>query len=165
MKAHHNLIIFGPVVQMVSTPACHAGGRGFEPLPGRQIFINASIAQSVEQRTENPCVTGSIPVRGTIHLDFFLSVYGKIAERPNATDCKSVDFVFDGSNPSPSTKISRFVPRFFVFILILKFLLWLGMKSFQQFVFAFHLLFIVLVCKGRLNSKFYSFNYSHLLSI
>ena len=26
----------GPVVQLVSTPACHAGGRGFEPLPGRQ---------------------------------------------------------------------------------------------------------------------------------
>ena len=61
---------------MVSTPACHAGGRGFEPLPGRQlkmlventsIFKNlyASVAQSVEQGTENPCVGGSIPPRGT----------------------------------------------------------------------------------------------------
>ena len=27
--------ICGPVVQLVSTPACHAGGRGFEPLPDR----------------------------------------------------------------------------------------------------------------------------------
>ena len=27
---------FGPVVQSVSTPACHAGGRGFEPHSGRQ---------------------------------------------------------------------------------------------------------------------------------
>ena len=27
----------GPVVQLVSTPACHAGGRGFEPLPGRHM--------------------------------------------------------------------------------------------------------------------------------
>ena len=32
-----------------------------------RVANNASIAQSVEQRTENPCVTGSIPVRGTTH--------------------------------------------------------------------------------------------------
>ena len=25
----------GPVVQLVSTPPCHGGGRGFEPLQGR----------------------------------------------------------------------------------------------------------------------------------
>ena len=29
--------LFGPVVQSVSTPACHAGGRRFESVPGRQI--------------------------------------------------------------------------------------------------------------------------------
>ena len=28
----------GPVVQSVSTPACHAGGRRFESVPGRQIM-------------------------------------------------------------------------------------------------------------------------------
>ena len=28
--------INGPVVQLVRTPACHAGGREFEPHPGRQ---------------------------------------------------------------------------------------------------------------------------------
>ena len=28
---------------------------------------------------------------------------GGVAERSNATDCKSVDLVYDGSNPSPST--------------------------------------------------------------
>ena len=27
--------IFGPVVQLVRMPACHAGGRRFEPVPGR----------------------------------------------------------------------------------------------------------------------------------
>ena len=52
----------GSVVQLVRTPACHAGGQGFKSPTGRHF---ASIAQSVEQRTENPCVTGSIPVRGT----------------------------------------------------------------------------------------------------
>ena len=52
----------GLVVQLVRMPACHAGGRGFEPHPGRQytkiyttIFItkNAGVAQSVEQLTCN----------------------------------------------------------------------------------------------------------------
>ena len=30
---------FGRVVQLVRMPACHAGGRGFEPLLGRHTFI------------------------------------------------------------------------------------------------------------------------------
>ena len=34
--------IFGPVVQSVSTPACHAGGRRFESVPGRQYKSEAS---------------------------------------------------------------------------------------------------------------------------
>ena len=50
---------FGSVVQLVRTLACHARGRGFEPHPSRHNL--ALIAQSVEQRTENPCVGGSIP--------------------------------------------------------------------------------------------------------
>ena len=64
---------FGPVVQSVSTPACHAGGRRFESVPGRQTnevsFGSpqyASVAQLVEQRTENPRVVGSTPTGGTI---------------------------------------------------------------------------------------------------
>ena len=28
---------YGPVVQLVRTPACHAGGREFEPHPGRHM--------------------------------------------------------------------------------------------------------------------------------
>ena len=36
--------IYGPVVQLVRMPACHAGGRGFEPLPGRHfIFIKGIV--------------------------------------------------------------------------------------------------------------------------
>ena len=30
-------MLFGPVVQLVRTLACHARGRGFEPHPDRQI--------------------------------------------------------------------------------------------------------------------------------
>ena len=66
---------FGPVVQSVSTPACHAGGRRFESVPGRHIkhlsrakcsAQYASVAQLVEQWTENPRVVGSIPTGGTM---------------------------------------------------------------------------------------------------
>ena len=53
---------YGPVVQLVRTLACHARGRQFEPDPGRHY---ASVAQSVEQGTENPRVIGSIPIGGT----------------------------------------------------------------------------------------------------
>ena len=52
----------GLVVQLVRTLACHARGRGFEPHPGRHF---ASVAQLVEQGTENPRVIGSIPIGGT----------------------------------------------------------------------------------------------------
>ncbi len=45
-------------------PACHAGDRGFESRRFRHVF--GSVAQSVEQRTENPRVGGSIPSRATI---------------------------------------------------------------------------------------------------
>ena len=31
-------LICGPVVQLVRMPACHAGGRGFEPLPDRHFY-------------------------------------------------------------------------------------------------------------------------------
>ena len=61
--SHH----YGLVVQLVRTLACHARGRGFEPHSGRHCF--ASVAQSVEQGTENPRVIGSIPIGGTINAD------------------------------------------------------------------------------------------------
>ena len=53
---------FGPIAQLVRAPACHAGGRRFEPVLGRQ---NALVAQLVEQQTENLPVGGSIPPQGT----------------------------------------------------------------------------------------------------
>ena len=50
------------MAQLVRVPACHAGGQRFESLLGRHF---GQIAQSVEQRTENPRVPGSIPVLAT----------------------------------------------------------------------------------------------------
>ena len=55
----------GLVVQLVRMPHCHCGGRGFESRPDRH---DGSVAQLVEQRTENPRVAGSIPAGTTIHL-------------------------------------------------------------------------------------------------
>ena len=61
------------VAQLVRALACHARGRGFEPHPSRHFRSNihrsASVAQLVEQRTENPRVVGSIPTGGTIYAD------------------------------------------------------------------------------------------------
>ena len=54
---------FGPVVQLVRTLPCHGRGHEFESRSDRQY---ASVAQSVEQGTENPCVVGSIPTGSTI---------------------------------------------------------------------------------------------------
>ena len=66
-----NRVRNGPVVQLVRTLACHARGQGFESPSGRELLedpndSNASVAQLVEQRTENPRVVGSIPTGGTL---------------------------------------------------------------------------------------------------
>ena len=61
----------GPVAQLVRALACHARGRGFEPHSGRQSCLKqgfASVAQLVEQGTENPRVVGSLPIGGTIYM-------------------------------------------------------------------------------------------------
>ena len=75
---------YGPVVQSVSTPACHAGGRRFESVPGRHLnevsiahLEYASVAQLVEQRIENPRVVGSTPTGGT--TEFFGFRYAGVA--------------------------------------------------------------------------------------
>ncbi len=55
-------------------PPCHGGGQGFKSPSGRHLlltptgvkYICAFVAQLVEQGTENPRVSGSIPLEGTI---------------------------------------------------------------------------------------------------
>src|SRR5690554_1670957 len=64
----------GAVVQLVRIPACHAGGRGFESRPLRQLFPGW-LAQLGEHRPYKARVAGSIPAPPTsfeekqIHAD------------------------------------------------------------------------------------------------
>ena len=62
--------IRGLVVQLVRMPACHAGGRGFESLPGRQFNILCWCGSTVEQLTCNQQVVGSIPITSSNVEDF-----------------------------------------------------------------------------------------------
>ena len=57
-------VFCGAVVESVTTPACHAGGRGFESRQPRH-FSTGRIAQLGEHRPYKPRVTGSSPVSPT----------------------------------------------------------------------------------------------------
>ena len=93
---------------MVRTLACHARGQGFESPSGRQNNLRnseerfeesslskerryASVAQLVEQGTENPRVVGSIPTGGTRKCGF--SSFGR------ASPCQGEGGGFEPRNP------------------------------------------------------------------
>ena len=84
----------GLVAQLVRALACHARGRGFESHPGRHLvqpLLYASVAQLVEQGTENPRVVGSIPTGGTTFRGF--SSFGR------APPCQGGGGGFEPRNP------------------------------------------------------------------
>ena len=89
------------VAQLVRALACHARGRGFEPHPSRHSqkhlisTLSASVAQLVEQRTENPRVVGSIPTGGTI---CGFSSFGR------ASPCQGEGGGFEPRNPLQKRK-------------------------------------------------------------
>ena len=80
-SSHH---IPGPVVHLVRTPACHAGGREFEPHPGRH---SADLAHLVERHLAKVEVaSSSLVIRSIGRLTpfkrptFLKSIYGTIAK-------------------------------------------------------------------------------------
>ena len=102
----------GAVVQLVRTPACHAGGRGFKSLPSRHLLSfeklasyllallkerNASVAQLVEQRTENWKFQAG-PVRNSSPQGSKCAAIAQSVERILGKDEVS------GSNPDSSSK-------------------------------------------------------------
>ena len=95
----------GLVAQLVRALACHARGRGFEPHPSRH-SRSASVAQLVEQRTENPRVVGSIPTGGTI---CGFSSFGR------APPCQGGGGGFEPRNPLQKKKKPSLVDGFFLF--------------------------------------------------
>ena len=69
---------------------------------------NAGVAQLAEQLICTQQVTGSIHATGSIGFHHN-SIYGKIPERPNGSDCKSDVNDFGGSNPPlPTTQGDAF---------------------------------------------------------
>ena len=69
--SHH--LKCGLVVQLVRMPACHAGGRGFESLPGRQFNTLCWCGSTVEQLTCNQQVVGSTPITSSNYTEDFPS--------------------------------------------------------------------------------------------
>ena len=83
--------------------ALQAEGHRFEPYWSH---LYADMAQLAEQLICNQQVIGSSPIVGFSKtkaiIIVYVLLYGWIPERPKGADCKSVDDVFEGSNPSPS---------------------------------------------------------------
>ena len=105
----------GRVVQLVRMPACHAGGRRFEPVPGRHLFFKEPVVGVVKWLRPwvvAPVFVGSNP---TIHPKFFFYT---------ATCCATITIAilmgysqavrqrilipsFVGSNPTTLAKTER----------------------------------------------------------
>ncbi len=97
-SAHH----VGLVVQLVRMPACHAGGRRFEPDPGRHLICRCACAyggysQVVKTQGCGSCMRGfepHYPPQNKKTSDVGVSPSGK------ATDSDSVTRRFESSYPS-----------------------------------------------------------------
>ena len=69
--------------------------------------MHGAVAQLVEHYVRNVEVEGSNPFRSTIRNPAGNPSRGGVAKWPTASDCKSDLYEFDGSNPSPTTTLSK----------------------------------------------------------
>ena len=108
----------GLVAQLVRALACHARGRGFEPLPGRHFTRQfASVAQLVEQRTENPRVVGSIPTGGTSGNGKIAATIRGFSSFGRARPCQGRGGGFEPRNPLQKKRSTLVVLLFFLCLL------------------------------------------------
>ena len=73
-------------------------------VPSPPSLVAGAVAQLVEHYVRNVGVEGSNPFCSTRFQDRF--PLGGVAKWPTASDCKSDDSVFEGSNPSPTTTLA-----------------------------------------------------------
>ena len=99
----------GPVVQLVRMPACHAGGRGFEPLPDRHLLLErAGVAQLAEQLICNQQVAGSSPIASSINSDMVRFPSGQREQTVNLPSLTSMVRI----HPSPPNRAGqRYIDR------------------------------------------------------
>ena len=77
----------------------------------RRIKSRAQIAQLVEQRTENPRVTGSIPVLGISYCHKLNMGYGALAQ---SVEHLTFNQVVGGSNPPCFSRKALYLQGFFL---------------------------------------------------
>ena len=96
-SVHH---FYGRVVQLVRMPACHAGGRRFEPVPGRQNMVG--IVKRLRPRVVAPVCVGSNPTTHPINLMELSALGCRQAVRHG-----TLTPAFVGSNPATPASYRR----------------------------------------------------------
>ena len=123
---------YGPVVQLVRTPACHAGGREFEPHPGRHMPLQLSRqskglkipVSAVRFHPKAPlhnsmncekCGSGSVVERHLAKVNVassnlvFRSIYYKTKDAKICVFC----YLYPAPQPSGKAEVCKtFIPQF-----------------------------------------------------
>ena len=99
------------MAQLVRAPPCHGGGREFESHLGRLHYLgSATIDNFILWGLSSAGRASALQAEGHRFEPYRPHRnYGWIPEWPKGADCKSVGTAFEGSNPSPPTKLMIFI--------------------------------------------------------